>query len=65
MEVNLAPNTSTNVTLKVSTVKKKPKIGFQGFTINDFTNFPDANSTDTSLQVDNVSALDGESTTVI
>ncbi|MCH7902342.1 hypothetical protein IIC68_01160, partial [archaeon] len=64
LEVNLAPNTSTNVTLKASTVKKKPKIGFQGFTINDFTNFPDVNSTDTSLQVDNVSALDGESTTV-
>ena len=64
LEISLAPELGAQVTLKASTAKTTPKIGFQGFTINDTTNFPDSNSTDTSLDIANVSAPEGEATNV-
>ncbi|MAG17951.1 MAG: hypothetical protein CL944_00585, partial [Candidatus Diapherotrites archaeon] len=64
LEINLAPDLASEITVKGSTKRQKPKIGFQGFGINDYANFPDSNSTDTSIQVDNVSALQGETTSV-
>jgi len=64
LEVNLSPELSSEISVKASTQKQKPKIGFQGFGINDYANFPDNNSHDTSVQVDNISALDMETTSV-
>ncbi|MCR4335063.1 MAG: hypothetical protein NUV57_00825, partial [archaeon] len=64
LEVNLSPDKASEVTVKASTQRQKPKIGFQGFGINDFANFIDTNSTDTAIQVENVSALEGETTSV-
>ena len=64
LEVNLSPPENTTATVKASTSKVKPKLGFQGFTINDYTNFPDTNSPDTSIQVENISTIEGENTSV-
>jgi hypothetical protein len=54
LEVTLSPEKRTNVTLKASTPKQKPKIFFQGFGINEEGEFPNLNLNDTSIQVENV-----------
>ncbi len=64
LDVTLSPSISKTVTIKASTAKQNPKIGFQGFGIDSYAQFPDSNSQDTSLQVDNVSALPSQGTSV-
>ncbi len=64
LDVSLSPSVSKTVTIKATTAKQNPKIGFQGFGIDNYANFPDLNSQDTAVQVDNVPARPGESTGV-
>ncbi|VVB99259.1 Carboxypeptidase regulatory-like domain protein [uncultured archaeon] len=54
LEVALQPGLAGNVTVKATTQRQSPKIGFQGFAINDYSSFPDLNSQDTGVKVDNV-----------
>ncbi|MEK6957840.1 MAG: hypothetical protein AABW99_02585, partial [archaeon] len=64
LEINLSPADARDITVKASTSKTKPKIAFQGYGIENFSDFPDTNSSDTSIQVDHVSVLPKESTSV-
>ncbi len=64
LDITLSPSQAASVTVKGSTAKQKPKISFQGFGIDSFAQFPDNNSSDTSIQVDNVSAKAREATGV-
>ncbi len=54
LEVGLSPSAAKKVTVKASTAKLKPKIGFQGYGVDNFSEFPDTNSADTSIEAENV-----------
>lgn len=60
LEITLSPDKRSDVTVKASTQKQKPKVFFQGFGINEEAKFPDLNLTDTSVQVESVPAQPGE-----
>ena len=64
LEIDISPNNSADIQIKASTTKQKPKIAFQGFGINSYSGFPDTNSQDTSIEVDNIAVLPGETTSV-
>ncbi|HLC79063.1 MAG TPA: hypothetical protein VJG83_01410 [archaeon] len=64
LDITLSPTEASKVTIKASTAKQKPKISFQGFGIDNFSQFPDINSSDTSIEVQNVSAAQDGQTNV-
>ncbi|HZX34617.1 MAG TPA: hypothetical protein VFF09_04515, partial [archaeon] len=65
LQADLSPKAGNDtVTVKASTAKQKPKIAFQGYGIDRFSEFPDLNSQDTGIQVDNVVLSPQDTTSV-
>ncbi|PIN84728.1 MAG: hypothetical protein COV47_05885, partial [Candidatus Diapherotrites archaeon CG11_big_fil_rev_8_21_14_0_20_37_9] len=64
IDVSIAPDVAGEVTVKASTSKQIPKIGFQGFSVNESNDFPDLDKQDTSIQVDNLTVKAGETASV-
>ncbi|MFH1224877.1 MAG: hypothetical protein V1676_03660 [Candidatus Diapherotrites archaeon] len=54
LEIEVNPREAANLAIKGSTVKASPKIAFQGYAINNFAEFPDTNSSDTSIEAKDI-----------
>ena len=64
LEVDISPLKDTTAKIKASTSKTNPKIAFTGFGIDQFAEFPDTESQDTSIEVKDVVIDAGESTKI-
>ncbi len=63
LEVQLNPDASGNATIRASTSKTNPKLGFMAYMVDSTAEFPDNDKTDTDIEVTNLQLQSGKTTT--